>query len=72
MERAGIGGVLLETDRRNLAQRRPKSPLKEFLSLLHNPVMAVTERYERIGDTPIVNMVQRASINALLEPGDTE
>jgi hypothetical protein len=34
--------------------------------------MAVTERLASIGDTPRVNMVQRASKKVLLEPGDTE
>jgi hypothetical protein len=34
--------------------------------------MAVTERLADIGDTPVVNMVQRTSKNVLLEPGDTK
>jgi hypothetical protein len=33
--------------------------------------MAVTDRVDVIGDTSIVNMVQRTSTKALLEPGDT-
>jgi hypothetical protein len=40
--------------------------------LTHSPVMAVTERSRRIGDTPIVNKVRRVGKNALFEPGDTE
>jgi hypothetical protein len=38
----------------------------------HKPVMTVTERSFRMGDTPFVNMVRRACTNALFEPGDTK
>jgi len=34
-------------------------------------VTAVTERAFDLGDTPVVNMVRKASKKALLEPGDT-
>ena len=34
-------------------------------------VTAVTERAFDLGDTPVVNMVLKASKKALLEPGDT-
>jgi hypothetical protein len=34
-------------------------------------VMAVTEHSFHMGETPFVNMVQRSSKQALLEPGDT-
>ena len=37
----------------------------------HHPVTAVTDRPFHIGDTSVVNMVQRASKYVLLEPGDT-
>jgi len=40
---------------------------KENLS----PVMAVTDRFQKVSDTPIVNMVRRASTKAFFEPGDT-
>jgi len=33
--------------------------------------MAVTERHVHIGDTSVVNMVQRVRKKSLLEPGDT-
>ena len=35
-------------------------------------VTAVTECVSGMGDTPVVNMVRRASKKALLEPGDTK
>lgn len=38
----------------------------------HSTVTAVTDSLCRIGETPIVNMVWRASKKALFEPGDTK
>ena len=35
------------------------------------PVTAVTDQAPRLGDTPLVNMVRRASKKVLFEPGDT-
>jgi hypothetical protein len=37
----------------------------------HRPVTVVTDRNFHMGETSIVNMVQRASKKVLLEPGDT-
>src|SRR5208337_296577 len=34
-------------------------------------VTAVTDRLRHLGDTPVVNMVRRASKKVLFEPGDT-
>jgi hypothetical protein len=40
--------------------------------LLQTGVMAITDRSRRVGETSIVNMVQRVRKNALFEPGDTK
>lgn len=38
----------------------------------HGRVMTITERQLILGDTSVVNMVQRASKKVHLEPGDTK
>ena len=40
--------------------------------MAHTSVTVVTERACHMGDTQVVNMVQRVRKNTLLEPGDTE
>jgi hypothetical protein len=46
-------------------------PRRGFKQNKRTCVTAVTDRYSGIGDTSIVNKVQRASTKVLLEPGDT-
>lgn len=45
---------------------------KGFAIGAHTGVMAVTDPVIHLGETANVNMVQRASKKALLEPGDTK
>ena len=42
-----------------------------MFTIAHTPVIAVTERSVRMGDTSVVNMVQRVRKKTFLEPGDT-
>jgi hypothetical protein len=54
-------------DRKHGALRGEMGPFGRDLS----HVTAVTDRLRHIGDTPLVNMVRRASKKVLFEPGDT-
>jgi hypothetical protein len=53
------------------AEKSVKCALSPIGRNAHTSVTAVTDRFSGMGDTSIVNKVQRVSKKALLEPGDT-
>ena len=71
----GLGQCQSEVVRIDQQAKPKRDPIQTARKDLHSartPVTVVTERTFRIGDTPTVNMVRRASKNALFEPGDTK
>jgi hypothetical protein len=66
------GGPLNLEDHASLGERIGRLGYKSCV--FHKPqtrVMTVTEHTSQIGETPVVNMVRKASKKALFEPGDT-
>jgi hypothetical protein len=71
-ERAGIQRKLTIIEQRSRFKMWSNRLGNLFAEGEHTPVMAVTERPDKVRETHLVNMVQRESKNVLLEPGDTE